>query len=95
MANASRIARHSVTIACVVVSALAVYNVFSDNADVKKLAEQTACDRPGCAISTTRIERSPIGQSFGFQTAPGASNTVSVTCRRTLFLVGEYRCARD
>lgn len=75
-------------------------NVFADNSDVVKLAEQTACETAGCSVQITKMARNPIGQSFTFQTKTlgkgqsKASVSVDVDCRRALYLVGEYECRR-
>jgi hypothetical protein len=79
-------------------TALGLYNVYADNAEVLALAEKTACgDRP-CTAKTTRESRSPLSQSFTFQTEltekgkthRGAS--VDVECKRAFYLLGAYSC---
>lgn len=87
---------------CVAFSASAVYNVFSDNADVERTAalvacgEDTAAGAPegrrasdGCRARMTRLERTPFGQTFEFTTA---KRTVDVRCERAFVLAGEYGC---
>ncbi|HLV67519.1 MAG TPA: hypothetical protein VKY73_16970 [Polyangiaceae bacterium] len=76
-----------------------LYNVYSDNSDVKALAEEAACGKRDCSVTFTRESRSPIGQSFTVQTRLTArgkrerSASVDVECRRAFYLVGEYACS--
>ena len=77
---------------------LGLYNVYADNADVRTLAEKTACsDRP-CTAKISRESRSPIGQSFTYQIELNEkakvkrSASVDVECQRAYFLVGEMHC---
>jgi hypothetical protein len=76
---------------------LGAINVFGDNSEVVKMAETVACGTPGCAVQQTRGARNPIGQEFSFQTETSAQSRggiVDVSCRRSLFLVGEYSCEK-
>jgi hypothetical protein len=79
------------------VAAASVSNVLLDNAEVRALAEATACGSlvsPACAgQGPTRIERTPFGQTFDFVTKTHA--TITVRCTRSLILVGAYSCARE
>ena len=77
---------------------LGLYNVYADNADLKAHAEKVACgDRP-CKASITRESRSPLSQSFSYQTElsekgkPRRSASVDVECKRAYLLLGEYNC---
>ena len=69
-------------------------NVLSDNADVEKAAEATACEAKPCAEKhgLTRMERSPFGQSFQYTWANGE---VHVKCTRAYWLAGDRRCVRE
>ncbi|MGC4091400.1 MAG: hypothetical protein QM756_26680 [Polyangiaceae bacterium] len=79
-------------------TALGLYNVYSDNADVRALGEKKACGERPCKATVTRESRSPISQSFTYQTQlvekgkPGRSASVDVECQRGYFLLGEYNC---
>lgn len=79
-------------------TALGLYNVYADNADVRALAERTACGARDCSTKVTREARSPLGQSFTFQTRlvqrgkSQESATADVECRRQYYLLGEYQC---
>ncbi|MFO0761065.1 MAG: hypothetical protein U0359_31595 [Byssovorax sp.] len=80
---------------CVLFSVAAAYNVMSDNAEVEKLAVAAACsDNPatqkGCDAQKTRIERTPLAQTFEIHTS---RRTVEVRCTRALVFVGDYACA--
>jgi hypothetical protein len=76
------------------------YNVMSDNHDVEAMAKGIACAFPGdpeppkngrdtCHPQTTRIERTPIAQSFSIVTA---RHSVDVRCTRAFIFVGDYAC---
>ena len=79
-------------------TALGLFNVYSDNTEVKALAERAACAERTCTASFTRESRSPISQSFTVQTRlvekgkvdSGAS--VDVECKREYLLFGGYTC---
>jgi hypothetical protein len=79
-------------LAFVGIGVAAIYNVVSDNHDVETMAKAVACGSEGaaCRPQTTRIERSPIAQSFSIVTA---KRSVDVRCVRSLILVGDYACA--
>ncbi len=79
-------------------TALGLYNVYADNADVKALAQKVACGERPCTAKVTRESRSPLAQEFTFQTElvergkPKRGASVDVTCKRALYLLGEYSC---
>jgi len=78
--------------ACVLASAAGMYNVMSDNAEVEKLAQETACGAEGpatCRAQKTLMERNPIAQRFDFALP---KRTVTVRCTRAFVLVGDYGC---
>jgi hypothetical protein len=77
---------------CVVFTVSAAVNVLGDNAEVEVMAKAAACAGEGatCHPQATRMERTPIAQSFDFVTA---KRKVEVRCARSLLLVGEYSCA--
>ena len=81
-----------ISVVCVVASVLALYNVYSDNTEVVAEAERIACGKPGCALKKIREERSPVTQTFGFQTVLEPPTTQEISCRRQFLLVGEYSC---
>ena len=71
-----------------------LHNVYSDNAEVERMAAEQACaDRdPSCRAAMTRHERAAWGQTFAMSTTAG---TVDVKCRRQFYLVGDYHCERQ
>ena len=79
-------------------TALGLYNVYSDNRDVVALAERSACGERACSAKVTRESRSPISQSFTFQTRLvekgriDRSASVDVDCQRAFYLLGAYSC---
>ena len=76
---------------CVLVSVAAAYNVMSDNVEVERMAKGVACgdQGPDCNAQMTRMERTPIGQTFAYATP---KRSVDVRCTRALYLVGDYAC---
>jgi hypothetical protein len=81
----------AVFVLCVAFAVAAGYNVFADSAEVERLAIAVACGEqgPSCRVELSRHERTPFGQTFGIITP---KRTVDVVCRRSLLMVGEYRC---
>jgi hypothetical protein len=83
-----------VTLFLVAASVLGVYNVISDNAEVERLAESTACkgekNEATCRVQKTRMERTPFAQTFDYATP--SKKQVTVRCARALVFVGEYAC---
>jgi hypothetical protein len=98
MSDSKRLIRPVVWILVVGATALGLYNVYGDNADVVAQAEQVACGAAKCAVSMTHQERAAWGQKFTFQTSLEEKGkkyeTVDVSCSRSMVLVGEYSCAR-
>jgi hypothetical protein len=87
----NRSVRAILSLLCAAGSIAAIYNVLSDNAEVKLLAEKTACGTwAGCKPQMTHLERTPFAQSFEFATGKGS---VNVRCARAAVLVGDYTCA--
>jgi hypothetical protein len=83
----------------ILASAVGVYNVVCDNAEVEKLAQEAACGggvgkaaQLGCTAQKTMMERTPFGQTFDFATSNKKQASVTVRCRRSAILVGEYAC---
>jgi hypothetical protein len=93
---------NSVGILLIVASALGVYNVASDNAEVEQLAKEVACGggvgKPaqlGCSAQKSQMVRTPWAQTFDFATSGVASKkagSVTVRCTRSAVLLGEYGC---
>jgi hypothetical protein len=83
-----------ITLLLVIAATLGIFNVVSDNAAVIVLAEDVACGGAKCSLAMTRMVKTPIGQSFTFQTN-AAGRTASVACRRAFFLLGAYQCKTE
>jgi hypothetical protein len=74
-------------------TAIAVYNVYGDNAELVKRAEGLACGSTSC-VRLLRAERTPLEQSFTFQTNLQPPKTRQVHCERAFLLVGSFVCTR-
>ena len=76
---------------CVAISVAGLVNVMADNADVIRKANAVACGDlgPECKADMTRMERTPISQTFEIVTP---KRKVDVRCVRGLYFVGEYSC---
>jgi len=83
--------RKLISIVLFVATVLGLYNVYSDNSAVQKLAEQTACGNAHC-VRTLRAHRTPMGQDFEFQTSLEPQRTLEVHCARAFVLLGSYTC---
>jgi hypothetical protein len=70
---------------------VALYNVYGDNADLVKQAESLACN--GSCVRLLRAQRTPLAQSFTFQTSVQPLRTIEVRCERALLLVGSFACS--
>ena len=101
MAEARSFVRPAISVLLIGLTIAGAINVFSDNADVKAMAEIAACGKPKCSYQMTREARNPVMQSFTFQTVLterkniNQQTTVDVDCHRSLYLVGEYSCERQ
>jgi hypothetical protein len=70
---------------------VAVYNVYGDNAELVRQAESLACGNAPC-VRMLRAERTPMQQSFTFQTSLRPPKTRQVSCERAYLLVGGFAC---
>jgi len=79
----------------VIVAAVAAYmNIFSDDTAVRTQAEavartKVAC-KEGCKVTRMEGSRGILSETISFSFSGGQSTTV--TCRRKLIAVGDYRC---
>jgi hypothetical protein len=98
VADSKSLFRSTLSVALLGGTALGLYNVYSDNTDVKSQAERAACRERSCTSTFTRESRSPIAQSFTIQTRlieKGKSDrnaSVDVECKREYLLLGSYTC---
>ncbi|HET9955363.1 MAG TPA: hypothetical protein VFQ61_12700 [Polyangiaceae bacterium] len=90
-------ARNLVSLLLIVGTGVGLYNVYSDNSELKAQAARLACSERPCDHELQRESRSPISQSFTFRVELKLPKdrrraTVDVDCRRAFWLVGEYEC---
>jgi hypothetical protein len=78
------------SIAFLLATVLALYNVYGDNTELLARAERLACGSR--CVRLLRAQRTPVEQSFTFQTSLQPARTLDVHCRRALLLVGDYAC---
>jgi hypothetical protein len=83
--------RTSLSALLLLATVLAVYNVYGDNAELVKTAEALACGSSPC-VRLLRAERTPVRQSFTFQTRLSPPQTREVSCERAFLLVGSFAC---
>ncbi|HYO93897.1 MAG TPA: hypothetical protein VER33_05265 [Polyangiaceae bacterium] len=82
-------------------TALGLHNVYSDNGEVRSDARRLACGGGECDARLTRESRSPLEQSFSFETpvagkrAGSSSGNVEVKCRRAFYFLGAYACVAE
>ena len=85
-----QVLRSAFSLLLIVLSVLGLINVYSDNTEVVALGARSACD--ACDATLVQSGRSPVSQSFTFQTGPG--KLVLVECKREFYFFGGYTCAR-
>jgi hypothetical protein len=86
--------RTSATVLLLLAAVVSLYNVYSDNTEVVKSAEGLACGSAPC-VRLLRAERTPLRQSFTFQTSLKPARTRDVRCERAYLLMGEVSCRAD
>ena len=84
--------RKLISVLFLLLAVLSLYNVYGDGSAAQELAEGMACGAGGC-VRLLRAERTPVGQSFTFQTSLSPPQTQSIGCRRAYMLVGEFHCS--
>lgn len=84
--------RKALSALLLVATGLAVYNVYGDNTELLKRAEELACGDSPC-VRLLRAERTPVAQSFTFQTRLTPPATRDVSCQRAFLLVGAFACS--
>jgi hypothetical protein len=83
--------RNALSALLLIATVVAVYNVYGDNAELVKTAETMACGDAPC-VRLLRAERTPVKQSFTFQTSLTPPATREVSCERAFLLVGSFAC---
>jgi hypothetical protein len=86
--------RSVATVLLLLAAVVSLYNVYSDNAEVVKTAEALACGSSPC-VRLLRAERTPLRQSFTFQTSLGPAQTRDVRCEHAYLLIGAVSCRAD
>jgi hypothetical protein len=84
----------AMTVLLLIATLLAVYNVYGDNSGLVQRAESLACGNSPC-VKLLRAERTPLEQSFTFQTSLAPPRTRSVRCARAMLLVGAFSCSKS
>lgn len=84
--------RKLISVVFLLLAALSLYNVYGDGSAAQELAERMACGADGC-VRVLRAERTPVGQSFTFQTSLSPPRTQSIGCSRAYVLVGDFDCS--
>jgi hypothetical protein len=84
----------TVTVLLLIATLLAIYNVYGDNTLLLQRAERLACGSSPC-VKLLRAERTPLEQSFTFQTSLAPPRTRAVRCARALLLVGTFSCSTN
>jgi len=85
-----------ITLMILLAGGAALYNVFSENFDVARMASDTVCadQGPACRMQATFMERSPVAQTFTFDSLdPRKRGHLVVRCTREWILAGTYTCA--
>lgn len=83
--------RKLLSVSLLIATLLALYNVYGDNTELVKQAETLACN--GTCVRLLRAQRTPIAQSFTFQTSVQPLRTAEVNCERAMLLVGSFSCS--
>ena len=89
--SGSAVPRTALSALLLLATVVAVYNVYGDNAELTKTAEALACGNAPC-VRLLRAERTPVRQSFTFQTSLSPPKTREVSCERAYLLVGSFAC---
>ncbi len=96
MSRAKNTVRPVLTVALLGLTVLGLVNVYGDNREVQAQAATIACGGHECSTQLTRLDRSPIAQTYDFVAAPeGAkrpSRTVTVRCQPQYLMVGRWIC---
>jgi hypothetical protein len=84
--------RKLISLLLLLLAVLSLYNVYGDGSAAQKVAEAMACGAGGC-VRMLRAERTPVGQSFTFQTSLSPPQTQSIGCSRAYLFVGDFSCS--
>jgi len=96
MSAAKQLVRPVTTVLLLGITVLGLINVYGDNAEVKNQARMVACGGKECPTQVTRLERTPLGQTFDIAAEPNGvrkgSVTATVKCARSKVLIGDWEC---
>ena len=81
-----------ISVLLLVAAGLALHNVYGDNTEVLRRAEALACSGAPC-VRLLRAQRTPLEQSFTFQTALNPATMREIRCTRAFVLAGDVGCA--
>lgn len=88
--------RPLISVLLITLTVLGLHNVYADNAEVQKRAEEIACGGETCSARLVQLERTVLAQTFTFDTRPSepraSSRTSVVKCQREFVFAGGYRC---
>lgn len=91
-----RALRPLLSVLLITLTVLGLLNVYADNSDVQRRAEEVACGPEPCTTRLTQLQRTVLAQTFTFDTRPqdgrGGSSTVVVRCQREFIFAGGYSC---
>lgn len=91
-----RAIRPLISVLLITLTVLGLINVYADNSDVQRRAEEVACGREPCTTRLTQLQRSVLAQTFTFDTRSldgrGGSSNVVVRCQRAFIFAGGYSC---
>lgn len=83
--------RKLISVLLFLATALGLYNVYGDHADVQQLAERTACGEKSC-VRMLRSHRTPMAHNFEFQVSVQPPRSLDVRCARAYVLLGSFTC---
>lgn len=92
----SRAIRPLISVLLLTLTVLGLLNVYADNSELQRRAEEVACGPESCSARLVQLERSVLAQTFTFDTRPqdgsGGGSTVVVKCQREFIFAGGYAC---
>lgn len=93
--NARSYLRPLISLLLITLTVLGLLNVYADDSEVQKRAEEVACGGQLCTTRLVQLERTVIAQTFTFDTrgeTAGSGRTAVVKCRREFIFAGGYGC---
>jgi hypothetical protein len=84
-----------VPVVCIGVTVAGLVNTYGDASVVERLAEQEACGKEHCSVTTVEMQRNPFSHRYVFQTSVERQQTTAVECAREYVLIGNYGCKKQ